>query len=198
MLLSFSWVLLYALPSFQRCYPCIFLSLVLSASSLLIRVLAVAVLLGWICYLVMLYKPAATSHSMHNLEMFTKGVLFYMLCSIHPCPWLHLLPAVACCNLAPKLLNNIAVSLLTLSSVLPCDFLVIHAPYELAIAMLSFITCILTVGYLSMPCNALWWVVQSHQHAYLSLFLPCLNLSYNLPCLNGCYHIFWSFWAHGQ
>ena len=65
----------------------------------------------------MLCKPAATSHSMHNLEMFTKGVLFYMSCSIYPCPWLHLCLAVDCCFLAAKLLNNVAVSLLTLSSV---------------------------------------------------------------------------------
>ena len=39
----------------------------------------VAVLLGWICYFVMLCKPAATSHSVHDLEMFTKDVLLYML-----------------------------------------------------------------------------------------------------------------------
>ena len=65
----------------------------------------------------MLCKPAATSHSMHNLEMFIKDDLLYMSFSIHSCPWLHLLPSVDCCNLAPKLLNNVAVSLLTLSSV---------------------------------------------------------------------------------
>ena len=86
----------------------------------------------------MLCKPAATSHSMHNLEMFIKDVLLYMSCYIHSCPWLHLYPAVTCCNLALNLLNNVAVSLITLSSVLPCVLLVIHAPYELAIAMLSF------------------------------------------------------------
>ena len=57
---------------------------------LLNSVLAVTVLLGWIYYFVMLCKPAATSHSMHNLEMFTKGVLFYMSLSIHPFSWLHL------------------------------------------------------------------------------------------------------------
>ena len=51
------------------------MSLVLSASSLLSSVLVVVVLLGCICYFVMLYKPAATSHSMHNLEMFTQDVL---------------------------------------------------------------------------------------------------------------------------
>ena len=65
----------------------------------------------------MLCKPAATSHSMHNLEMFTKGVLFYMSCSIHPWPWLHLWLAVDCFFLAPKLLYNVVVNLLTLSSV---------------------------------------------------------------------------------
>ena len=63
----------------------------------------------------MLYKHVATNHSMHNLKMITKYVLFYMLCSIHPFPWLHLEPAVACCYHALKLLNNVAVSLLTLS-----------------------------------------------------------------------------------
>ena len=106
----------------------------------------------------MLCKPAATSHSMHNLEMFTKGVLFYMSCSIHTCPWLHLSLAVAYCNLAPKLLNNVAVSLLTLSSVLPCVLLVIHAPYELAIAIISFINM---YSYCWSPCHAMYCSVVS-------------------------------------
>ena len=75
---------------------------------------------------------------MHNLEMFTKDVLLYMSCSIHPCHWLHLQPDVAFFNLAPNLLNNVAVSLLTFSSVLPCYLLVIHAPYELDVAIFSF------------------------------------------------------------
>ena len=122
MRLMSTWVLNYVMPSSQWCYPCIFVSLLVSASSLLSRVLAVAVLLGWICYFVMLCKPAATSHSMHNLEVLTKGVLFYMLCSIHSCPWLQLYPAVTCSYLAPKLLNNVVVSLLTLSSVVAMCF----------------------------------------------------------------------------
>ena len=70
----------------------------------------------------MLCKPAATSHSMHNLEMFTKGVLFYMSFYIHSCPWLQLYLAVACSYLASKLLDNVAVSLLTLSSVVAMCF----------------------------------------------------------------------------
>ena len=90
MSMSCTCVLCYIMPSLQGYHSCIFVSLVLSASSLLSRVLVVAVLLGWICYFVMLCKPAATSHSMHNLEMFTKNDLLYMSWSIHPCPWLHL------------------------------------------------------------------------------------------------------------
>ena len=90
MSMSSTCVLNYIMPSLQGCHPCSFVSCVVSALSLLSRVLAVAVLLGWFCYIMMLCKPAATSHSMHNLEMFTKEVLFYMSCSIHTCPWLHL------------------------------------------------------------------------------------------------------------
>ena len=106
----------------------------------------------------MLCKPAATSHSMHNLEMFTKDVLLYMSCSIYPCPWLHLYIAVDCCYHAPKLLNNVAVSLLTLSSLLPCVLLVIHAPYELALAMLSFTNM---PSYCWLPCDAMFCSVVS-------------------------------------
>ena len=106
----------------------------------------------------MLCKPAATSHSMHNLEMFTKDVLLYMSCSIHPCPWLHLCPAVTCCYLSLKLLNNVAVNMLTLSSVLPWALLVIHILYELAIAMLSFINM---SSYCWLPCHAMYCSVVS-------------------------------------
>ena len=144
----------------------------------------------------MLLKPAATSHSMHNLEMFTKDVLLYMSCSIHPCHWLHLYPAVACCNLALKLLNNVAVSLLTLSSVLPCALLVIHAPYELALAMLSFINM---SSYCWLPCHAMYCSVVSGTSSPTCLlivvsvmhcYFHCLNMSYHLPCLHGSYHVF--------
>ena len=117
MSLMYTWVLSYIMPSLLWCNLCIFVSLVVSASSLWSRVLVVAILLGWICYFVMLCEPVATSHSMHNLEMYTKDILFYMSYSIHPCPWLQLWPAVDCCDLAPNLLNNVVVSLLTLSSV---------------------------------------------------------------------------------
>ena len=90
MSMSSTCVLKYIMLSLQRCLPCIFVSLVVSASSLWSRVLVVTVLLGWIGYLVMLCKSSTTSHSMHNMEMFTKDVLLYMVCFIHTCPWLHL------------------------------------------------------------------------------------------------------------
>ena len=98
------------------------------------------------------------SHSMHNLEMFTKDVLFYMLYSIHPCPRLKLWLVVDCCYHAPKLLNNIVVSLLTLSSVLPCALLVIYAPYDYSIAMFSSIN---VSSYCWSPCHCMYCSVVS-------------------------------------
>ena len=119
MSMSSTCLLYYIMSSLKGCLSCIFVSLVVSVSSLLSRVFAVTILLDYFCYIMMLCKPAATSHSMHNLEMFIKDVLLHISCYIHPCPWLNLSPDVACCYLALKLLNNVAVSLLTLSSVLP-------------------------------------------------------------------------------
>ena len=121
----------------------------------------------------MLCKPAATSHSMHSLEMFTKDVLFYMSCSIHPCPWLHLLPDVACCYHAPNLLNNVDVSLLTLSSVLRCVFLVIHAPYELALGMCRLI---IMSSYCWLTSHAIKCYVESGTSSptYLLIVVPAM------------------------
>ena len=56
----------------------------------------------------MLSKPTATSYSMHNLEMFAKDVLFYMLWYIHPCPWLQLWSSLACHFRALLLLQNVS------------------------------------------------------------------------------------------
>ena len=131
--------------------------LVVSESSLF-SVLAITVLLGWICYFVMLCKHVATNHCIHNLEVLYKHVLFYISTYIHTCHWLHSYPVVAFRNLALKLLNNVAVSLLTLSSVLPWAFLVIHAPYELDVAMLSFINM---SSYCWLPYHAMYWSVMS-------------------------------------
>ena len=91
------------------CYAYIVMQwLVVSESSLLSSVHDVAVLLGWICYFVMLYKHVATNHYMHNLEMFYKHVLIYMSCSIHSCPWLQLWSSLACHFRALLLLQNVS------------------------------------------------------------------------------------------
>ena len=87
MSMSSTCVLYYIMPYLHWCHSCIFVSLVVSASSLLSRILAVSALLVCFCHVMMLCKPAATSHSVHNLEMFTKDVLLYMSCSIHPFPF---------------------------------------------------------------------------------------------------------------
>ena len=50
MSMSSTCVLNYVMPSLNGCNQCIFVSLVLSASSLLSRVLAITLLLGWIYY----------------------------------------------------------------------------------------------------------------------------------------------------
>ena len=96
-------------------------------------------------------KLDTIERSMHILRYFSKGVLDIWFSSIHSCPWLHLYPVVACCYLAPKLLNNVAVSLLTLSSV---------------VAMIIA----------SVPCT-LWTCschAQLHKHVFLLLVaLPC-------------------------
>ena len=76
--MSSTCVLYFIMSSLLWCNPLIFVNLVLSASSLLSRLLADAVLLDRFCYIMMLCKPTATSHSMHNLEMFTKDDLLYM------------------------------------------------------------------------------------------------------------------------
>ena len=105
--------------------------------------------------------------------MFTKDVLLYMSFSIHPCPWLHLWLAVDCCYHAPNLLNNVVVSLLTLSSMLPRLLLVIHAPYELAISMLSFINM---YYYCWLPFHAMYCSVVSDSSSptFLLIVVPAM------------------------
>ena len=56
------------------------------------------------------------------------------------------------------MLNNVAVSLLTLSSAFPCVLLVIHAPYELALTMLRFLDM---STYCCIPCDAMKYFVVS-------------------------------------
>ena len=84
------------------------MSCVLSASSLLSRVLAVVVFLTvpviFCCYVNLLLQVI----SCIILEMFTKDVLLYMSCSIHSCPWLQLWSSLACDFRALRLLQNVS------------------------------------------------------------------------------------------
>ena len=73
-------------------------------------------------------------------------------------PLIAFIAYVDCSYLALKLLNNVAVSLLTLSSMLPWLLLVIHAPYELVVAILSFINM---SSYCWLPFHAMYCSVVS-------------------------------------
>ena len=77
-----------------------------------------------------LTSTSMQSRSMHILMKFSKSVLTIWLCSIHSCLWL-----------------------LTWSPFLPCVLLVIHAPYELALAMFSFLN---VFSYCWLPCDAMY------------------------------------------
>ena len=101
-------VLIYAMPSSQWCYPCIFVICVLSASSLLSRVLAVAKFSPCSAIIFMPRKLDATERSMHILRHFSKDVLNIWLCSIHTFPWLQLCSSLACHFRALLLLQNVS------------------------------------------------------------------------------------------
>ena len=159
MSMSSTSVLNYVMPSLQGCLSCIFVIYVVTSTSMQNSLRDVAVFedLGFCqvifpAVILMPCKHDATVISMLVLRYFSKDVLNIWLCSIHPCPWLHLYLAIDCSYLAPKLLNNVAVSMLTLSSVLPCVLPVIHAPYEHVLAILSF-TNMSYNCYL--PCHAM-------------------------------------------
>ena len=98
------------IPFLQRCNSCNFCIYVVTRTSMQSSLHDVADFCDshfcqvCSCNIVMPCKPAAIMSSMHNLEMFTKDVLLYMLFSIHPCPCFHLWHAVPCCYLALRLL----------------------------------------------------------------------------------------------
>ena len=101
-------VLIYAMPSFQRCYPCIFVICVLSASSLLSRVLAVADFSPCFAVILMPCKLDATERFMHILRYFSKDVLNIWLLSIHSWTCLKLWSSLACHLSALLLLQNVS------------------------------------------------------------------------------------------
>ena len=128
---------------------------------------------------------------MHILMKFSKDVLKIWLCSIHPCICLQLWGALACHYHALDLLNIIDVSLLTGSAFLPCVLLVIHAPYDHALAMFSFIN---VSSYYWLVCYAMKCFVVSgtslqscyHESAPAMLVFSSKSetCSYHLPCLH--------------
>ena len=106
--MSSTCVLLYAMPSFQGCMPCIFVISVVTSTSMQTRHRDVADFSPCSAVILMPCKLDATERSTHILRYFSKGVLNIWLCSIHPCPWLQLWSSLACPFRALVLLQNVS------------------------------------------------------------------------------------------
>ena len=146
------------------------------------------------CYIMLLCFLVASSRYMHILMNFIKSVLKIWLCSIHSCLYLLLWSSLACNSHGLLLLNIVVGRLLTWSAFLPCVLLVIHAPYERALAMFSFTN---VSSHCWLPCDAMKFfvvsgmILQSGYHesvSAMSCFSTVCNYSYHLPCLHWCYH----------
>ena len=107
-LLSSKCVLLYAMPSLQRCLPCIFVINVVTTTSMQTRQRDVADFSPCSAVIFMPCKLDATERSMHILRYFSKGVLNIWLLSIHSCPCLQLWSSLACHLSALLLLQNVS------------------------------------------------------------------------------------------
>ena len=68
-------VLFYAMPSLQRCLPCIFVINVVTSTSMQTRLRDIADFSPCSAVIFMPCKLDATERSMHILEMFSKDVL---------------------------------------------------------------------------------------------------------------------------
>ena len=107
-------VLIYAMPSLQRCMPCIFVINVMTSISMQTRLRDIADFrdLGFCCLfsavILMPCKLDATEISMHILRYFSKDVLNIWLFSIHSCPCLQLWSSLACHFRALILLQNVS------------------------------------------------------------------------------------------
>ena len=101
-------VLNYIMPYLQRCNPCIFVSLLVSASSLLSRVLAVTVFSPCSAVILLPCKHDATERSMLILRYFSKDVLNIWFFYSHSCPWLKLWSSLAYHFRALLLLQNVS------------------------------------------------------------------------------------------
>ena len=108
-------VLIYAMPSFQGCMPCIFVISVVTSTSMQARDDNVAdfrnlvislshVLLLFLCHVFMLLQGDLCPF----LSMISKGVLNIWMCSTHPCLCWKLWSSLACHFRALLLLQNVS------------------------------------------------------------------------------------------
>ena len=101
-------VLNYAMSSLQWCFPCIFLIIVVSRTSMRTRLRDVADFSPCSAVILMPCKLDATERSMHILSYCSKDVLNIWLWSIHSCPCLQLWSSLACHFSALLLLQNVS------------------------------------------------------------------------------------------
>ena len=101
-------VLIYAMPSLQRCLPCIFVINVVTSTSMQTRHRDVADFSPCSAVIFMPCRVDATERSMHILRYFSKGVLNMWLFSIHSCHLLQLWSSLACHFSALLLLQNVS------------------------------------------------------------------------------------------
>ena len=101
-------VLNYAMSSLHRCLPCIFVTNVVTRTSMQTRLRNVADFSPCSAVILMPCKLDATERSMHILRYFSKDVLNKWLFSIHPCPCLLLWSSLACYFRALLLLQNVS------------------------------------------------------------------------------------------
>ena len=106
--MSSTCVLYYAMPSLQRCSPCIFVINVVTSTSMQTRPRDVADFCPCSAVILMPCKHDATERSMHILRYLIKGVLNIWLCYIHSCPCLQLWSSLACHFRALLLLQNVS------------------------------------------------------------------------------------------
>ena len=106
--MSSTCVLYYAMPSLQRCSPCIFVINVVTSTSMQTRHRDVADFSPCSAVILMPCKLDTIERSKHILRYFSKGVLNNWFLSIHSCPLLQLWSSLACHFRALLLLQNVS------------------------------------------------------------------------------------------
>ena len=159
MIMSSTCVLLYAMPSLQRCLPCIFVINVMTSTSMQTRLRDIADFSPCSAVILMPCKLDATERSMHILRYFSKGVLNIWLLSIHLWPWLKLWSSLACHFRALLFLQNVS-------------WRIVYMLFNLAKLVVVDPCMLWTCSWLGLfhkhvffddvmlilSCNYLWWV----------------------------------------